>query len=614
MIVGSLFSLSYAPAHHHQGKDHLGRRLVIPLASAAGSDKCKVSITYTTSSDPVQCTAAQWLPPAQTAGKVHPYLFTQCQAIHARSLVPCQDLPGAKFTYDATVTVPSWATAVMSALPGEEQKVHRGKKSKNGGGSKVYHFRQPVPIPSYLLALAVGDLAGHDVSPRCRIYTEPSVLDAAAFEFSQTEDFLKAAEDLTGIEYPWTRYDLLVLPPSFPYGGMENPCLTFVTPTLLAGDKSLADVVAHEIAHSWTGNLITNKTWGHFWLNEGWTTWLQRKIMSHQRVCSDPKIGSGIYGLDALGGWKHLQDDIALHSEEDTVMVLTLGDSDPDDSYSSVPYEKGFNLLHALEGLVGEDAFLEFTKAYIRKFKYSTITSEEFRAFYADHFKGKAEESKASTFDWDEWLYKPGMPPASYDPNFDRSLAEDAEQLASGWLEFDAGKITAAPGIGEDIASWSTAQRTWFLDVLLSATEDRSTPLSPKTIGALDETYGFSEQKNAEVLFRFLMLAVLTASPESDVLDITTRFITTQGRMKYVRPLYRALRDSSSKSKALAISTFIANADFYHPIASKMLANDLSTGGSKANRGDKTKKLLLVGAVVAVAVGIGMVLIRGKKR
>ena len=191
---------------------------MIPLASATEAGKCKVSITYTTSSDPAQCTAAQWLPPSQTAGKVHPYLFTQCQAIHARSLVPCQDLPGAEFTYDAAVTVPSWAMAVMSALPGEEEKVHRGKKSKNGGGSKVFHFRQPVPIPSYLLALAVGELAGHDVSPRCRIYTEPSVLEAAAFEFSQTEDFLKAAEDLTGVEYPWTRYDLLVLPPSFPYG------------------------------------------------------------------------------------------------------------------------------------------------------------------------------------------------------------------------------------------------------------------------------------------------------------------------------------------------------------------------------------------------------------
>ena len=587
---------------------------MIPLASATEADKCKVSITYTTSSDPVQCTAAQWLPPSQTAGKVHPYLFTQCQAIHARSLVPCQDLPGAKFTYDAAVTVPAWATAVMSALPGEEEKVHRGKKSKNGGGSKVFHFRQPVPIPSYLLALAVGELAGHDVSPRCRIYTEPSVLEAAAFEFSQTEDFLKAAEDLTGVEYPWTRYDLLVLPPSFPYGGMENPCLTFVTPTLLAGDRSLADVVAHEISHSWTGNLITNKTWGHFWLNEGWTTWLQRKIMSHERVCSDSKTGSGIYGLDALGGWKHLQDDVALHKPEETIMVLKLGDGDPDDAYSSVPYEKGFNLLHCLESLVGEDAFLDFTKAYIATFKYKTIASEEFRAFFDDHFKGTAEESKASSFDWDEWLYKPGMPPASYNPNFDRTLAEDAETLASGWLDFDSGKVADAPGAGEDIASWSTGQRTWFLDVLLSAVEDRSKPLSPKTIEAMNAMYLFSEQKNAEVLFRFLMLAVPTASPGSDVLDITTRFITTQGRMKYVRPLYRTLRDSGSESQALAISTFLANADFYHPIASKMLASDLSVGGSKAKRGSKTKKLLVAGAVVAVVVGIGMALVRSKRR
>ena len=395
---------------------------------------------------------------------------------------------------------------------------------------------------------------------------------------------------------------------------MENPCLTFVTPTLLAGDRSLADVVAHEISHSWTGNLITNKTWGHFWLNEGWTTWLQRKIMSHERVCSDPKIGSGIYGLDALGGWKHLKDDIALHKPEETIMVMKLGDGDPDDAYSSVPYEKGFNLLHCLEGLVGEDAFLEFTKAYIATFKYKTITSEEFRAFFNNHFKGTAQESKASTFDWDEWLYKPGMPPASYDPNFDRSLAEDAEMLASGWLDFDSGKISDGPGTGEDIASWSTAQRTWYLDVLLSAVEDRSKPLGPRTIEAMNAMYGFSEQKNAEVLFRFLMLAVPNAPPGSDILDTAVRFITTQGRMKYVRPLYRTLRDSNSDSQALAISTFLANADFYHPIASKMLASDLSIGGSKAKRGCKTKKMLLAGAAVAVIVGVGMVLIRSKRR
>lgn len=208
------------------GKPHLGRRLVVPLDAV---NACKVTIIYSTSSDPSECTAAQWLPPSQTAGKVHPYLFTQCQAIHARSLVPIQDLPGTKFTYDAAITCPSWATAVCSALPTEVKAVHRGKKS-HAAGRKVCTFHQPVPIPSYLLALAVGDLASSDVSPRCRIYTEPCILEAAAYEFSQTEDFLQAAEDLTGIEYPWGRYDLLVLPPSFPYGGMENPCLTFVTP------------------------------------------------------------------------------------------------------------------------------------------------------------------------------------------------------------------------------------------------------------------------------------------------------------------------------------------------------------------------------------------------
>eukprot|EP00562_Extubocellulus_spinifer_P025519 CAMPEP_0178657644 /NCGR_PEP_ID=MMETSP0698-20121128/25513_1 /TAXON_ID=265572 /ORGANISM="Extubocellulus spinifer, Strain CCMP396" /LENGTH=704 /DNA_ID=CAMNT_0020299871 /DNA_START=17 /DNA_END=2131 /DNA_ORIENTATION=- len=616
-----------------KNKDHLGRRLIVPLRSNAAANKsnkkCKVTIAYTTSPHPSECTAAQWLPPSQTAGKIHPYLFTQCQAIHARSLVPCQDLPGTKFTYDARVTVPSWATAVMSALPGEEHKLHRGKKSKGGTDSappatisrrgstlparKVYNFKQPVPIPSYLLALAVGDLEGYDISPRCRIYSEPSVVEAAAYEFSQTEDFLQAAEDLTGIEYPWTRYDLLVLPPSFPYGGMENPCLTFVTPTLLAGDRSLADVVAHEISHSWTGNLITNKTWSHFWLNEGWTVWCQRKIMSHPKVCPDKALASGVFGLDSLGGWKHLTDDVALHSEEDTKMVLPLGDGDPDEAYSSVPYEKGFNLLHCLEGLVGPEAFLDFAKQYMDKFKYGTVTSEEFRSFFKEHFKGKKEESKAFQFDWDSWLYKPGMPPAPYEPNFDRSLAEGAENLASEWLEYDAGKIVGAPGTGSDIEKWSTAQRTWFLDVMLAAVEKRSAPLKVETVTAMKDTYSFHEQKNAEVLFRFLLLAVPTADVGSDILDITTRFITTQGRMKYVRPLYRTLRDSGSQSRALAATTFLANADFYHPIASKMLASDLAAAGDKDTVGNKTKKILMIGAAIAIVAGIGIVLVRRKR-
>ena len=226
-----------------EAKSYLGRRLKIDLPQCNNDNKCRITVVYSTTK---LCSALQWLPPSQTAGKQHPYLFTQCQAIHARSLVPCQDRCGVKMTYNATATVPEWATCVMSALL-TNTEVSADKTEK------VFTWDQPVPISSYLLALAVGELSKKDISKRCAIWSEPSVVESAAFEFSETEEFLATAEAITGRDYEWGRYDLLCLPPSFPYGGMENPCLTFVTPTLLAGDKSLADVVAHEIAHRYGG-------------------------------------------------------------------------------------------------------------------------------------------------------------------------------------------------------------------------------------------------------------------------------------------------------------------------------------------------------------------------
>jgi leukotriene-A4 hydrolase len=259
-------------------KPHLGQQLSISLPKDSVD---KVKVLYQTTR---QSSAVQWLPPAQTAGGQFPYLFTQCQAIHARALIPCQDRPGVKTTYSAQVTVPSWATCVMSAVMKKVQEHSYNQK-------KVFYWDQPVPISSYLIALAVGELNKIDISDRCAVWSEPSVVQQAAYEFAQTEDFLKIAEEIAGKPYVWGRYDLLMLPPSFPYGGMENPCLTFVTPTLLAGDRSLADVVgkllwsdkyimvlwffthdflvtessisphsiiiAHEIAHSWTGNLVS---------------------------------------------------------------------------------------------------------------------------------------------------------------------------------------------------------------------------------------------------------------------------------------------------------------------------------------------------------------------
>ena len=355
------------------------------------------------------------------------------------------------------------------------------------------------------------------------VYLHPTQV---AFEFSQVEDFLEAAEELT-MPYQWTRYDILCLPPSFPYGGMENPCLTFVTPTLLAGDKSLADVVAHEAAHSWSGNLVTNETWEHFWLNEGWTVFLQRKIMT--KVHGDDKF----FDFDAIGGWEDLKESVALLPDKYTKLIPDLGDDDPDDAFSSVPYEKGFNLLYALERMVGEDKFAGFMKAYFNEFKFSTVTSQKFVAFFESYFK---DVPAIKEFDWATWLHKPGMPEK---PRFDRILSEECEHLADSWVTVDDGETVKGMLPKHDISKWNTGLKTCFLDALIAACTDRKRPLSLSTIASMKEKYAFHESQNSEILFRFCMLAV--EAGDVSILPVVVRFITTQGRMKFVRPLYRAL-------------------------------------------------------------------------
>ncbi len=586
------------------GKLHLGQKLSIFLPGDGEADKSsstekvvKLVIKYTTSPDPEKCSAAQWLTPAQTSGKKHPYLFTQCQAIHARSILPCYDCPMVKMTYNASITVPAWSTAVMSALPVESQGVGNDTVTEEFDGMHTFEFKQPVPIPAYLLALAVGELSSHDLSPRCRVWCEPSILAAAAKEFHQTETFLQTAEEITSMPYVWQRYDLLILPGSFPYGGMENPCLTFVTPTLLSGDGSLVCVVAHEIAHSWTGNLITNRTWGHFWLNEGWTTWLQRRIMNKvEGVSAD-------MDLDAIGGAIHLEQDVELLDKEMTSLVLKLGDDDPDESYSSVPYEKGFHLIYAIERMVGPDTFLELVEAYMKKFAYGTVTSEEFKEFCISFWKdtNAVAYMKVKEFPWDKWLYEYGMPPL---PKFNKTLAEEAELLAAAWVDFDA-KEADAPNM--DISGWTSAQKVCFLDAMLTMIQDDSSSSSVKklqisTLKMMEEIYGFHQSQNSEILFRFCMLAV--QSEHVDIYPTVVRFITSQGRMKYIRPLYRAMFASSSKARGIAVDTFIKNKDFYHPIASKMIAYDMTK-----NQGSILSKLKmkLISSKYSVAIGVAAV-------
>lgn len=258
----------------------LGSKVSVAVPEDLRSEGSTFVIRFNYSIDP-EASAVQWLPPSATKGGKHPYVFTQSQAIHARSLIPCMDSPAVKTSYQAVVTAPSWSTVLMSAV---SESTTAGEN-----GISTFVWNQSVPTPAYLIALAAGNLTSRDISDRVRVWSEPEEVDAVHYEFAETEEFLEAAEQITGLPYMWGRYDVLCLPPSFPYGGMENPCLTFATPTLLAGDRSLADVIAHEIAHSWTGNLVTNHSWSHFWLNEGWTVWLERKILS--RVKKNDEYG-----------------------------------------------------------------------------------------------------------------------------------------------------------------------------------------------------------------------------------------------------------------------------------------------------------------------------------
>ena len=338
-------------------------RLTLPAGTAA------VTLAYETSPEAI---GLQWLEPAQTEGKRQPFLFSQCQAIHARTLVPCQDSAYARISYEAEVTVPEGLAAVMSAGPA-------GDGPGALPGTRVFKFTMPQPIPSYLLALAVGELESRELSPRARVWAEPATIEQAAWEFEGVEEMILKAEGLFG-PYDWDRYDMLVLPPSFPYGGMENPRMTFLTPTLLAGDRSLVDVVAHELAHSWTGNLVTNATAEHFWLNEGFTVWAERRILRTLHGEEASSLGWAI-------GQKALDESLARFKDTPALTVLRthLEGVDPDDAFSSIPYEKGARFVAALENALGEPAFAAFLHAYMKRFRFTSITLEKSRLRHGAH-------------------------------------------------------------------------------------------------------------------------------------------------------------------------------------------------------------------------------------
>lgn len=501
--------------------ENLGAALHISVGSSAQ----KVTIKYQTAQT---ASGVQWLTPEQTAGKKLPFLFTQAQAIHARSFIPLQDTPKARVTYNATIRTPETLLAVMSAA-----------NDPNAERDGVYEFTMPQPIPSYLIALAIGDLSFKPMGKRTGVYAEPSILDAAAAEFEDTESMLEVTEKTFG-PYSWDRYDLLILPPSFPFGGMENPRLSFITPTVIAGDKSLVSLIAHELAHSWSGNTVTNATWRDLWLNEGFTTYLTYRIM-------EMIYGTDRYNMEAVLGYQDLQADIKSLPENDQILAIDLRGRNPDDVFSNIPYEKGALFLRELEQKVGRDNFDKFLLGYFEAFAFKSITTNKFIT-YLDNTLLMQYPNKLDKARIQQWIFEPGIPQNAPVPESDAFSKVDNARTA--WLASE----TPASSISTD--DWTVHQWLYFLN-------NMPEQLSLSQLVELDKAFSLTQSKNNEIAHSWLMIAA--KNEYKPAYDRMYNYLVSIGRNKLVKPLYRELSKTPG-GKAFAKRAFEEAKPGYHPL------------------------------------------------
>ncbi|HWE24967.1 MAG TPA: M1 family metallopeptidase [Myxococcales bacterium] len=484
-----------------------------------------IRIRYATARN---ASALQWLEPSQTAGGQHPFLYSQCQPIHARSIAPLQDTARIRVRVGARFTVPDHLRALMAAAP-------MGREAASSGVA-IDVFEMPQPIPPYLIAFAVGDLDSRSLSPRSAVWAERTVADAAAWEFERIETMLHAAEELFG-PYEWERYDLLVMPPSFPFGGMENPRLTFVTPSVLAGDRSLVSVVAHELAHAWTGNLVSNATLEHFWLNEGFTVYAERRIL-------EALEGSEAAELHAAVGLHDLMASLRRFAQrpELTRLRTEMSGVDPDEAYSTVPYEKGYLFLRRLEELAGRERWDRFLRAYLDRYRFQSIVTDDFLRLLRDRLPGLAERASAR-----RWLDEAGLPDDAPRPRSARldELRLLAQKVSEGVLPDENTALRMNP--------------TELLVFLQALPE-----LSPEVCAQVDALLGLSRRRSLELRHTFVLAQLRAGAPEGR--EAARRVLLESGRMKYLRPLYTELA-RRPQTRALAREIYEEARASYHPIA-----------------------------------------------
>lgn len=503
----------------------LGRALKIPLKEGVE----KLVIHYTSGKD---ATALQWMSPSQTFGKKHPYLYTQGETIYTRSWIPSPDGPGYRFTYDATVKVPAGLMALMSAENPQE-------RSADG----EYTFKMDIPIPAYLVALAVGDINFKAVDERTGVYAEPAIFDKAYADLDNIDEIVDTAESIYG-EYRWGRYDVLILPSGFPIGGMENPRLTFATPTILAGDKSLNNLIAHELAHSWSGNLVTNATWDDFWLNEGFTTYFEQRIME---AMHGQEYVAMLWDLSR----KVLEDNVAELGADSrhTWLHEDLKGLDPDEGFTDIPYEKGSAFLYKIEQVVGREKWDAFVMKYFDEHAFQSMSTERFVDYLSENLLDENEEWKKE-IDIDAWIFGPGIPenfPVTENPRFER-VDEQVEAFKDG-AKADELKVV----------NWSTFEWLRFLHALPDE-------LSLKQMQDLDDVFNFTDTGNSEIADEWFLISL--RNEYEAAYPAMKEFLYVTGREKFLEPLYGEMM-KTDWGKKMADEIYEIARPNYHPLTQK---------------------------------------------